>query len=66
MLQAPSARRNLPPEPFWLLPGPPSALQPPPQPAIVQLAALAQPAQEGACSPPHAASLCLFVRCARH
>ena len=55
MLQMPNARRNLPPEPFWVLPGPPSALQQAQQPRIVQLPALAQPAQDGACFLQHVA-----------
>lgn len=42
LMQAPAARRNLAPEPFWLLPPPAGALPPPP-PVIVQLPAADAP-----------------------
>jgi hypothetical protein len=54
MLQAASARRNLPPAPFWALPGPPSALQPPQPPRIVQLPGLEQLPGGGARRDPYA------------
>ena len=42
LMQAPAARRNLLPEPFWLPPPPVGALPPPP-PVIVQLPAADAP-----------------------
>ena len=45
LMQAPAARRNLPPEPFWL-PPPPAGALPPPPPVIVQLPAADAPAPD--------------------
>ena len=65
MLQTPNPRHNLEPEPFWVLPGPPSCSGGAAQlPSIAQLPALEQPPGEGADCPPEvrcAGVLCLML-----
>ena len=57
MLQTPNPRHNLPPEPFWVLPGPPScAIQPAASHRILELPALPQTPDGAPTSSPHLCS----------